>query len=197
VNARDEAVALAEQNLEEIDSGDFGHPYGWRTAEMSRLLCAAVEALAGRTTVARRILRSRPLRADAEVAVLRCVVTEIVNTATSGNGPSSALQSLCGLREAGHTGLALILEGVIARLIPDSPELPITDAERAVLRALDRGQTPKEIAGATGRSVHTVRTLIQRATEKLGCSGRQQAIAEARRRGLLESQTAGRSSVPA
>ena len=45
------------------------------------------------------------------------------------------------------------------------------------MTALDTGQTPKEIAADLGRSVHTIRTLIQRVIGKLECSGRQEALA--------------------
>jgi DNA-binding CsgD family transcriptional regulator len=68
----------------------------------------------------------------------------------------------------------------------DSPAgCALTPAELGVMRALDQGQSTKEIAACSGRSLYTVRTLVQRATAKLGCSGRQEALAALRRRGFL------------
>jgi DNA-binding CsgD family transcriptional regulator len=54
-----------------------------------------------------------------------------------------------------------------------------------MLLALEAGYSPKEIAAQTRRSMHTVRTLIQRAVQRLECNGRQEALAEARRLGFL------------
>ena len=195
---RDEAVAIAGKTLEEIISSDFRFPFGWHMAEVSRLLCAAVEAFAGRLTASRRILHARPLRDDRAIRALRFSVQKIVDSAAQGKGYAHALESLDALSAERYGALSLLLRNAILRLLPPENQSTLTDAERLVLSALDRGRTPKEIAAESNRSIHTVRTLIQRATEKLGCSGRQQTIAEARRRGLLETDVpAGRSSASA
>jgi DNA-binding NarL/FixJ family response regulator len=54
-----------------------------------------------------------------------------------------------------------------------------------VLRDLAAGLTPKQIAAEMGRSVFTVQTHIQNVIDKFGCHGRAEAIAAARRSGLL------------
>jgi len=54
-----------------------------------------------------------------------------------------------------------------------------------VLRALDTGRRPKTIADMTGKSVETIRSQIKAAIRKLGVSGQTEAVAAARRRGLL------------
>jgi DNA-binding CsgD family transcriptional regulator len=67
----------------------------------------------------------------------------------------------------------------------EGAKVALTPAERQVLIDLEAGDQPKEIAARTGRSVHTVRTLIQRAIQKLGCGGRTEALAVARRSGMF------------
>jgi len=62
----------------------------------------------------------------------------------------------------------------------------LTRAERKILRLLADGETPKEIALASGRSVYTIQAHVANAIAKLGCHGRGEAIAIARRRGWLE-----------
>ena len=64
----------------------------------------------------------------------------------------------------------------------------LTPAEVRVLRALSLGLAPREIAAESGRSIGTVRVHIANAIAKLRCSGRREALAEARRRGLLSEE---------
>ena len=61
----------------------------------------------------------------------------------------------------------------------------LTPAEVRVIRDLAAGLTPKQIAADMGRSVYTVQTHIQNVIDKFGCHGRAEAIAAARRSGLL------------
>jgi ATP/maltotriose-dependent transcriptional regulator MalT len=192
-NLREEAIALVAQNRERFERDTFTYPYGRRRAELARLLCALVEALTGRLTACRRIMRSTPFASGVTIDALRAVVDHVAT--------GEAQRAFSGL-EVLKSGDYAQLASIIAALFDAVPQIwndraPLTDTERKILMALDAGISPKEIAGESGRSIHTVRTLIQRATEKLGCSGRQQTIAEARRRGLLEGEGAGRPSVPA
>jgi LuxR family transcriptional regulator, regulator of acetate metabolism len=61
----------------------------------------------------------------------------------------------------------------------------LTAAEREVLSLLANGLRPKVIAERTNRSIFTVQSHIARAIRKLGCQGRMEAIALARRRGMI------------
>lgn len=79
--------------------------------------------------------------------------------------------------EAGMTPGVLIVEALevrwsdgVQRLLADS--FGLSDAETAVVRALVGGRTPREIASASGRSEHTVRSQIKAALHKTG-TGRQ------------------------
>ena len=58
-------------------------------------------------------------------------------------------------------------------------------------RDLAAGLTPKHIAAEMGRSVYTVQTHIQNVIDKFGCHGRAEALAAARRIGLLNQGSNG------
>lgn len=62
---------------------------------------------------------------------------------------------------------------------------PITPRERQILREIDQGKTYKEIAAALAISVHTVHSHIKSIYERLHASGKREALATARRKGLL------------
>jgi DNA-binding CsgD family transcriptional regulator len=56
----------------------------------------------------------------------------------------------------------------------------LTPSEIDVLKLLDRGLIPKEIAECTSRSVYTVRVHIANAIAKLNCHGHSEAVRLAR-----------------
>jgi len=72
---------------------------------------------------------------------------------------------------------------IVAERNVDAPVL--TPAERVVLEHLGAGLSPKEIAERTGRSIYTVRAHSANAFAKLGCRGRHEAVAHARRLGVI------------
>lgn len=194
-NLRSSALELVQETLTQIEEDRFDYPYGRSAADIAWLLCALVEALAGRATIARRILRRASLDGNDAVQALRALVTAIVGTSEGGAAAYDRSELLRNFAGTGHGGLAKVLESLLDVLLPERGErVVLTDAELAVLRALNDGWAPKQIAADTGRSVHTVRTLIQRATERLGCSGRQQALAVARNYGWLTAKAGGGSS---
>ena len=61
----------------------------------------------------------------------------------------------------------------------------LTPSEIDVLKLLDEGLIPKEIAERTERSVYTVRVHIANIIAKLGCHGRSEAIRQAQREGII------------
>lgn len=165
------------------------HQYAQRLSNCASVICAIVEAMLGRYYVARRML------SIARSAAWAPLVTEIVS-AIVDNGPevetrvSTALSSLSEIR---HNGILRTLEACLGDWIRaqklTAKTMNLTSAERKVLIDLSQGLRAKDIAVATGRSVHTIRTLIQRAIEKLGCSGQRDALQTARERGLLRSNS--------
>ena len=61
----------------------------------------------------------------------------------------------------------------------------LTPREREVLALLAEGASNKAIARALSVSVHTAKFHVSSLTEKLGASGRQEAVAIAIRSGVL------------
>jgi putative nucleotidyltransferase with HDIG domain len=81
-----------------------------------------------------------------------------------------------------------------ARLQP-SPECPLSRKERAVIAQLATGQSYKEIAGAMGLSISTVRTHLHNTYRKLGVVDRAQAVLQAVALGWIEAPTLTAASV--
>jgi DNA-binding CsgD family transcriptional regulator len=63
---------------------------------------------------------------------------------------------------------------------------PLTTTEVEILRQIDAGRNAPQIAMALGRSPYTVRTHVRNAIEKLQARGRLDALARARKLGLLQ-----------
>ena len=64
-------------------------------------------------------------------------------------------------------------------------ERPLTPRQQEILRLLDAGLSPQRIAGGLGVSLPTVRNHISALLRRLGCHSQLEAVATARRRGLL------------
>ncbi|HEX4014608.1 MAG TPA: LuxR C-terminal-related transcriptional regulator [Candidatus Cybelea sp.] len=61
----------------------------------------------------------------------------------------------------------------------------LTRSELEILKMLEAGLTPKQIAEKTARSVNTVRVHVANTIAKLGCHGNAEAVRTARRLRLL------------
>jgi DNA-binding NarL/FixJ family response regulator len=88
----------------------------------------------------------------------------------------------------GYGGIAKLMQAVAQRHLVDEVAAEaslLTKTELAVLQALAEGRGPKDIALESGRSVYTIQAHIQNIIKKLGCSGRNEALTMARKRGLL------------
>jgi len=75
----------------------------------------------------------------------------------------------------------LVLEHLRRAAEPD----PVSPRERQILKLIDQGQTYKEIAQALNISTHTVHSHIKNVYERLQATGKRDALARARARGLL------------
>jgi ATP/maltotriose-dependent transcriptional regulator MalT len=185
---RERAIALVDRAINYIAKVRDTRTYPQLVVELSRTLAVITEALAGRMIAARRHLRRRAiLQNPAVTAAWRCA--EAVCTYAEEPSLNAHLTpSLAELQDAGCGGLAMIIDRATSVVLGERRFEPaLTAAETEVLTSLANGRTPKEIALETGRSVHTVRTLSQRAIQKLGCRGRQEAIIMAQREGLIAS----------
>jgi ATP/maltotriose-dependent transcriptional regulator MalT len=148
------------------------------------------EVVSGRHTVAARLLKRKLSSSHESGICMRKAVEEVARAAKSPSYvPGELEHQLEGVREFGFGGYARYVE-LVAKQLEESREpattIALTPAELRVIRDLAAGLTPKQIAAEMGRSVYTVQTHIQNVIDKFGCHGRAEAIAAARRGGLLE-----------
>ncbi len=186
---RERALELCARTLAQVNAAEFAYVHGKRIGEMVRLLCAIVEALAGRISVASRILQRRPEHGAPFVLALREAALAITRAMKTPALRDEITEALDGLSAVGYGGLRKTLEVAVASCVaePSARAGPIvlTKSELDVLEALADGRSPKDIALESGRSVNTVQVHIQNVIRKLGCSGRNEALSIARKQGLL------------
>ncbi|MFD0204411.1 MULTISPECIES: response regulator transcription factor [Saccharothrix] len=86
----------------------------------------------------------------------------------------------------------VVFDGVLLAGGPDKPAgrgehgaVPLTGRQREVLALMAEGTGTEEIAERMGLARNTVRNHVQRVLEKLGARSKLEAVAIARRNGLL------------
>jgi DNA-binding CsgD family transcriptional regulator len=93
------------------------------------------------------------------------------------------------MRLAGIAGVArfaeILAEGQFERADASQELEALTPAERSVLRGMSHGLGNQAIADDQQRTVNTVRTHVSSILRKLGCTTRGEAVAAARRQGLV------------
>jgi LuxR family transcriptional regulator, maltose regulon positive regulatory protein len=186
---REESIALVRDVAQRIETFAQRGVYRVRAAAVARMLCAIAEATGGRTTAAERLARGIARRVD-PVATLCSAAAEAFAAArrrAGSDGSAELVEAAADLATFGYGDAARLLEAAAAALRAQGTAAgePLTRAERDILRQLADGANPKEIAGRDGRSVYTVQAHIANAIAKLGCHGRNEAIALARSRGWL------------
>lgn len=138
------------------------------------------------------------LRPDARVLVLAgegsaSVAARVVET--GGAGLILKARGLSELEDAVRRAAAgevvfsqELLGDVLGRLAGRTPSLGanLTPRERQALQLLGQGRTTAEISDQLGVALNTGRNHIQRVLEKLGARSQLEAVAIARREGLLE-----------
>ena len=106
---------------------------------------------------------------------------------TKDRAPSELVDAVRAVRD----GRGAIDPGAIARLARREPTAGdaagLTQREREVLALLAEGLTTREIASRLFISLNTTRNHVQRLIVKLGAHSRLEAVAAARRAGLLEN----------
>jgi DNA-binding NarL/FixJ family response regulator len=189
-NARESGAAV-EEALTVIDQArpEVGG-FGSTIFETASLFCALAEALSGRHTAAQRILKRSSLSAHRSMECLREATAELARAARSQTYAADDIEGRAEvLRNDGFGGYARYL-ALAAKHVEAGHEVEetirLTPSELRILRLLAAGMAPKDVAAEMGRSVYTVQTHIQNLIEKLGCHGRAEAIAAARRMGLLD-----------
>jgi DNA-binding CsgD family transcriptional regulator len=181
-----------ERALQIVDMGDAaGEGVSASQFEIAVLFATIAEVVAGRFTSATRIFKRYPSTNELTTNAMRAIAEKIIR---AGRSPQVVIDDvepdLEVMRGRGYGGyaqhVAHAIAHVRARPGPEG-EVILTPSEAHVIRCLAAGLKPKDIAAEMGRSVQTVQTHVKRAIEKLGCHGRDEAIAVARQLGLLRT----------
>ncbi|MGD0052121.1 MAG: LuxR C-terminal-related transcriptional regulator [Vulcanimicrobiaceae bacterium] len=134
----------------------------------------------GRNAVAQRMLRAIKSTPDGFAAL------DAGLYAILGRAPERLEEAVRALRLTSLGGLGRVLESVAASL-ETSQETPgdLTSMELQILRAMAGGWSNKTIAAEQHRTINTVRTHVSSILRKLGSESRGEAVAAARRLGLV------------
>jgi ATP/maltotriose-dependent transcriptional regulator MalT len=185
-----ECGAIVTSTLELIDKYDVGTKLaGAVVFDFAVAMLVLAELVAGRHTSAARLLKRKMHSQHDSGVCMRKAVEQLARAAkTPSYVPDDLRQHIDGVRHFGFGGYARYVE-MVAKHLEEQREpatsVALTPAEVRVIRDLAAGLTPKQIAADMGRSVYTVQTHIQNVIDKFGCHGRAEAIAAARRSGLL------------
>ena len=150
-----------------------------RFAALSNAVLAVAALLRDRKQIGERLLRDDPGALTPATAAVWEAARALIA------GAAFTPQRAATLRELGYGLFAYLLATASELLARGESAAGLTPTERAILRALDAGKSPKEIAAETNASVNTVRWHIRQVIAKFNCSGRDQALRIARARGLL------------
>jgi len=188
---REESARLVKEILEIVERLEVSGLYRMRAAAITKALCALTEAINGRKTQADRILSRLRSHEDGTVGLVVKVIESIIFKMRHGgeSGGDRVKECVEALKELDYADIARLLKAVDSAIINSASERPrprgLTQSEVEVLRLLEQGLTPKEIAERTSRSLYTVRAHIANAVVKLHCHGHVEAIRAARRLRLV------------
>lgn len=187
---RERSLELITRTLQWVGETESPYLYGRRWAEIARLLCAVAESLNGRLTAAARIVQRRAEGDGPPVEAVRNLAAAVMRVMKNPVLVDELTEYEEQLQSLGLAGIGRVVEKAVliclhAQKAETPVQAPLTRAEADVLEALAAGQSPKDIAQETGRSVYTIQAHIQNAIRKLGCRGRNEALTVARRRGLV------------
>lgn len=183
---RDRAVTIVKSALDRTEI-EMPFAYTRKQLGMSRALCAAAEALAGRSTSAVRILQKVSADSPPIIEALRETASTLTRAVKSPALRDELPERFHVLDSMGYGGIRKLLSTATECYFASeaSSDGPLTKAELSVLAALADGRGPKDIALESGRSVYTIQVHIKNIIRKLGCSGRNEALTVARKRGLV------------
>ena len=136
-----------------------------------------------RNAVAQKMMRSARTAAP-DLKAFDSLLGALVNRV-----PEQFDAALREMRLAGIAGVARLAEiiagGQFDRADPSIEVEALTPAERAVLRGMSQGLGNQAIADDQQRTINTVRTHVSSILRKLGSTTRGEAVATARRQGLV------------
>ncbi|MFY9718393.1 MAG: LuxR C-terminal-related transcriptional regulator, partial [Candidatus Cybelea sp.] len=187
---RDSSINMIRSVLNLANSLNCTSLFRARTVALSKAYCALAELANDRATLSLRILAS--LDSGDAVERVACRVVRGIHHRIRERGLHRSDEidaNIDELRALGYADAASLLRAVGSELARRSAEGSeagcLTRSEFDVLRLLADGFAPKEIAGTTGRSVHTVRGHIANIIWKLECHSQLEAVELARRKGIL------------
>lgn len=187
----DESAEIASQVGALLERPGDAPDWGDTAVQIPQLLLGLAHGLAGRLTIAQRLVKRAALNVERDMHPLCQALLEGLRAVKDRASDSSQLvDAIDRLNAAGYGGFARLIRASIDAAVNRERATAVgslTPSEVAVLRKLAGGRTPKDIAEESNRSVYTVQAHVQNAIEKLGCHGRHEAIAIARRLGALDS----------
>jgi ATP/maltotriose-dependent transcriptional regulator MalT len=141
--------------------------------EISKIICAAILGIHGHMADTEAILDG--MRNDAHELYRRDLAKWVSEALIDSRAEPS--------EEAKTRANGFII--LLRRTLEATQPIALTPAERRVLESLALGRASKEIAAITGRSVKTVHNQVASIMRKLSARSRGEAVARARRSGLL------------
>jgi ATP/maltotriose-dependent transcriptional regulator MalT len=186
---RDASANLATESLRLASEIEVNGLFALRHRGIARLYCVVAEAANGRVVHAERAARQIG-RKTGDAVIEAASRSAGIFLAARRRGTSASPdppQPFDDLRSLGYADVARTLDATDAALARrgERPREPLTPAELSVLEQLGEGLSPKEIAERTGRSVFTIRAHSANAFAKLRSRGRGEAVALARRLGII------------
>ena len=181
---RAEATLLIDRGLLAEATDDYYSRHQFILAHAYRGLCL--------WALNRPAQSRRAFAVDADFLFLRDrILFDTLNAVSEFPYPIPNRQALdplfADLQRADYAGFGLLLRRLIEH---DANDIELTAAEIETLREFDRfGGRAADVAAALGKSRYTVQNQIQSAIRKIGCSGRNEALAYARRRGWLDRRS--------
>jgi DNA-binding NarL/FixJ family response regulator len=122
---------------------------------------------------------------DSEVSIRRAVELGVGGYLPLSSGVASVVHAVRCI----HNGGTAIAPNAVAKMAMSLQSRGLTQREAEVLRLIMQGLPDKVIAHRLGRSVETARSHVKAILMKLKASSRAEAVAIARRRGLVSEKT--------
>jgi ATP/maltotriose-dependent transcriptional regulator MalT len=186
----EESAKITCEILALLNSSTVTGRFRIRSMAIAKALSVLAEAINLRPTNANRILRGVKAANDPVIALVVMIVQNVLLRLThrSDAGERRVRNGITGLSRLGYADVARLLGAVDHALSARCDHVQrtrLTPSEVDVLRLLDEGLIPKDIALRKDRSVCTIRAHIVNAVAKLGCHGRSEAIRRARQEGII------------
>jgi DNA-binding NarL/FixJ family response regulator len=104
-----------------------------------------------------------------------------------GSSPRELIESIHSLHKGGAPMSPKIARKIIHEFQDEGSgaQLLLTQREKETVKLIEEGLTYKEISYKLGLSIHTVHTHIKNTYEKLQAKGRSDALAKARKKGII------------